>query len=139
MRVVQSLITTPVPGQELDLPSLIRYCSSRLCHAWRAVMLARLALASFAATASSDVQRSPTVWRPFPPSLVLPSSVARHERDADLSDSPSAPIRSSGLLRFWGEDLIRGGDIFAEQFWGDIFAELPHLADVSLTSPGHCL
>src|SRR6185295_3772726 len=50
-----------------------------------------------------------------------------HVSDESLFGSPSAPTRSSDLLRFWGEDFIGGGDRIAKQFWGDIFAKLLHV------------
>src|SRR5215470_14667871 len=98
-------------------------------------MLAHLPLACCVAAASSVVQRSPTVWLPFLQFLALRWLIVRYAADADLSDSPLTPTRSSNLLlRFWGEDLNRGGDIFAEQFWGDIFAKLLHHTSFQLTA-----
>ena len=47
-----------------------------------------------------------------------------HACEESLVGSPLAPTRSSELLRFWGEDPIRESARIAEQFWGDIFAEL---------------
>jgi hypothetical protein len=59
-------------------------------------------------------------------------SIELYAADVTPSDSPSSPIRSSDLLLF-GEDPTQWGDIIAEQFWGDIFADLPHDLPSSLT------
>src|SRR5215468_5147759 len=60
----------------------------------------------------------PTLSRPL-------SSTELHASDVTLSDSPLTPNRSSDLL-LWAEDPTWQGDSIAEQFWGDIFADLPH-------------
>src|SRR6185295_11413523 len=58
-----------------------------------------------------------------------------HVSDESLFGSPSAPTRSSDLLRFWGEDPIGGGDRIAKQFWGDIFAKLLHISRWIIAAP----
>src|SRR5215471_17640106 len=54
-----------------------------------------------------------------------------------FSGSPLTPSRSSDLLPFWEEDPNRGGDRIAEQFWGDIFAELLHSCMQGSCMQGH--
>src|SRR5262249_43234629 len=50
-----------------------------------------------------------------------------------LPVSPLTPTRSSDLLRSCGEDPTQPGDRIAKQFWGDIFAKLPHNSEQFLT------
>src|SRR5512145_462261 len=91
------------------------------------------ALSSCAAAASSAGKRSPKALLLFPQFPAPRLSAGPHVSYGSLSGSPSAPTRSSDLLRFWGEDPIGGGDRIAKQFWGDIFAKLPHSLCRSLT------
>jgi len=55
-----------------------------------------------------------------------------------FSGSPLAPTPSSDLLPFWEEDPNRGGDRIAEQFWGDIFAELLQLQCLGVDTSTKC-
>src|SRR5262245_33757425 len=60
-------------------------------------------------------------------------STVLHACAATLSDSPLTPIPSSNLL-LWGEDSTEKGDRIAEQFWGDIIADLIHRVRKELDS-----
>src|SRR5262245_40560552 len=106
-----------------------------LCLGCRATIPELLALLAGAVSASSDVERSPKALPRLLQFPVLQLSAAPHASDASLSGSPSAPTRSSDLLRFWGEDPIEGDDRIAKQFWGDIFAKLLHLGFPDLPPP----
>ena len=64
----------------------------------------------------------PKSFAPLPTVPTLRWLAALHVSVESLSGSPSAPTRSSDLLRFWGEDPIGVGYRIAKQFWGDIFA-----------------
>ena len=70
------------------------------------------------------LHRNRYICRAEIPKSFAPLPTVPRASDEHLSDSPLTPTRSSDLLPFWGEDLNRGGDRIAEQFWGDIFAEL---------------
>src|SRR5437660_1256871 len=94
------------------------------------------ALSSCAAIASFDAQRSPKALRLCPHSPVPLMLTVLHASDVTLFDSPLTPALSSALL-LWGEDPTQQGDRIAKQFWGDIFAKLPHHKGTVLDSYGH--
>src|SRR5215831_8643374 len=100
------------------------FCSTALYRGCHAITPHCLALSVCAAAASSAVEKSPKALLLFPLFPALRLLAAPHASDESLVDSPSAPTRSSDLLRFWGEDPIEGGDRIAKQFWDDIFAKL---------------
>src|SRR5690349_20388906 len=115
--------------------SLPVFCSTALGRGFHVTTLAPLALSACVVTASSDVERSLKalpLWQPF---LAFPWSAVPHASDEVLSGSPSAPTPASDLLRFWEEDPIEGGDRIPKQFWGDIFAKLPHTVNGALDRP----